>query len=86
MTHLLNFVQIRPLLIAAGTVLALTSGAQAQLDDGMPTNPFPGTVISLPGDANPSGDVGDPTGTTLTQLNMNTGFDFEMGDRTYSFT
>ena len=79
-------------LVAVGAVLALTSGAQAQLDDGMPTNPFPGTIINLPADGNPAGDVGDATGAMLTQLNMEAGFNFatgrteDMGPRTYSFT
>lgn len=88
MTRLPHLTWIRPLLIAAGVVLSLTSVGQAQLDDGMPTTPFPGTVINLPSDSNPGEDVdvGDATGATLTQLNMNTGVDFATGDRTYSFT
>ena len=84
MTRLLNYVP----LMAAGAVLALTSSVQAQLDDGVQTIPFPGTVIDLPADGNPEEDVdvGDATGATLTQLNMNAGVDFATGDRTYSFT
>ena len=78
-------------LIAAGAMMALTSGAQAQqLTDGVQTTPFTGDVISLPADANPSGDIGDPTGGTETQINFETGHDISYGafpgSRTYSFT
>ena len=78
-------------LVAAGAMLALTSGAQAQqLTDGVQTTPFTGNVISLPTDANPSGDIGDPTGGTETQINFETGHDISYGafpgSRTYSFT
>ena len=66
-------------LIAAGAMLALTSGAQAQqLTDGVQTTPFTGDVISLPG-ANPSGDIGDPTGGTETQINFGTDHNFQYG-------
>ena len=74
-------------LVAAGAMLALSSGAQAQqLTDGVQTIPFTGDVISLPADANPSGDIGDPTGGTETQINFETGHDFSYGRRTYYFT
>ena len=67
-------------LVAAGAMLALTSGAQAQqLTDGVQTTPFTGNVISLPTDANPSGDIGDPTGATETQINFETNHDFQYG-------
>ena len=66
-------------LIAAGAMLALTSGAQAQqLTDGVQTTPFTGDVINLP-DANPSGDIGDPTGGTETQINFGTDHNFQYG-------
>ena len=78
-------------LIAAGAMLASTSGAQAQqLADGVQTIPFTGNVISLPADTNPSGDIGDPTGGTETQINLESGHDFEYGafpgSRNYYFT
>ena len=76
MTRLLNVVP----LIAVGAVLALTSGAQAQqLADGVQTIPFTGNVINLPADANPSGDIGDPTGATETQINFETDHNFQYG-------
>ena len=75
MTRLLNFVPL-----AVGAVLALTSGAQAQqLADGVQTTPFTGNVINLPADANPSGDIGDPTGATETQINFETDHNFQYG-------
>ena len=75
MTRLLDFVPL-----AVGAVLALTSGAQAQqLADGVQTTPFTGNVINLPADANPSGDIGDPTGATETQINFETDHNFQYG-------
>ena len=74
-------------LLAAGSVLALTSAAQAQLDDGVPSdsNLFE-TVIDLPDDPTPAFNValGDTTGATLTQININAGSDVTTG-RMYSF-
>ena len=73
-------------LIAAGAMLALTSGAQAQdpLEDGVMSPaadfPSPGTVINLPTDPNPMGAVGIPgAGSAPSQINMNAGFNFLTG-------
>ena len=93
MSRFLSITAPHRLLMAACAVLAMTSATHAQsaLNDGVQSDPSNfAEIINLPADANPTGDVGDPTGATLTQLNMDTGFDFQLGgpmlNRVYSFT
>jgi len=87
MSRTLHAAPIRALLVAAGSVLSLASGAQAQLDDGVPSDAsLFGEVINLPGDTTPAFGIalGDATGASLTQININAGSTVTTG-RLYSF-
>ena len=91
MNRFIHLVASRCLLMAAGAVLAVASVTQAQgpLEDNMMSDAadFDNVInLSATGDSNPVGDVGDSTGALLTQINMDTGFDFEMGNRDYFYT
>ena len=77
----------------AGAAVALTAGTQAQeaLNDGIPSDAsFFTEIINLtgaPGEFPPAfmAPIGDPSGNTLTQLNIDGG-GLSTGQRTYSFT